>query len=60
MYRDEINSQNVRHWLTVDGLDPNKEYAFQYLVDGTIRIADPYTEKVLDPCCDKYISQKRG
>lgn len=46
------------YWLTVDNLTPQKEYAFQYAVDGDIRIADPYTEKVLDPRNDKYISEE--
>jgi pullulanase/glycogen debranching enzyme len=31
------------------------EYAFQYLVDGEIRIADPYTDKILDPWNDNNI-----
>ncbi|WP_243348883.1 alpha-amylase family glycosyl hydrolase [Parabacteroides sp. FAFU027] len=43
-------------WLTLTGLDPGKEYAFQYLTDGSIRIGDPYCEKILDPWNDKYIS----
>ncbi|WP_114789757.1 alpha-amylase family glycosyl hydrolase [Niabella yanshanensis] len=42
-------------WLQVDGLNPNTEYAYQFWVDGTIKIADPYTEKVLDPNHDPYI-----
>jgi 1,4-alpha-glucan branching enzyme len=29
----------------------------QYLVDGNLLIADPYTEKVLDPYNDKWISE---
>lgn len=33
-------------WLTIDNLTPGQEYQFQYLVDGTIRIHDPYTEKI--------------
>ncbi len=45
-------------WLTIKNLTPQKEYAFQYLIDGTIRIADPYCEKILDPNNDKYISKK--
>lgn len=45
-----------RWWIELQGLDPNKEYTFQYLVDGTIKIGDPYTEYVLDPWNDKYIS----
>ncbi|MDR0983088.1 MAG: alpha-amylase [Culturomica sp.] len=44
-------------WLTLTGLDASTEYAFQYYVkssDGNMRLADPYTEKVLDPD-DQYI-----
>lgn len=46
------------HWITVSGLDPNKEYAFQYYVEGKIRVGDPYCEKILDPSNDKWINQK--
>jgi len=45
-----------RWWIEIDNLTPQKEYIFQYLVDGTIRIADPYSEKISDPNNDKYIS----
>lgn len=47
-------------WITLTGLDPAKEYAFQYYLGNTgkdpIRVADPYARKVLDPENDKYIS----
>ncbi|MEO6734307.1 MAG: alpha-amylase family glycosyl hydrolase [Ferruginibacter sp.] len=43
------------YWLTVHGLTGGTEYAFEYLVDNTIYIADPYSEKVLDPWNDSYI-----
>jgi glycosidase len=43
------------YWITLHGLTPQVEYTFQYLVDNTIFIADPYSEKVLDPWNDKYI-----
>jgi 1,4-alpha-glucan branching enzyme len=46
-----------KYWLTINGLDPNTEYRFQYFVDGEIRIADPYTEKILDPWNDRYINE---
>mgnify|MGYP001193123180 CR=1 FL=1 len=36
-------------WITLDGLTPGQEYVFQYLIDGSIRVADPYTHKVSDP-----------
>lgn len=44
-----------RWWIQVDNLDPNVEYAYQFLVDGNLRIADPYCEKVLDPQQDAGI-----
>ena len=43
------------YWLTINGLTPGTEYAFQYLVDNAIYIADPYSEKILDPNNDQYI-----
>jgi len=42
-------------WLTVSGLTPGTEYAFQYLVDGTLKVGDPYAEKILDPFNDGFI-----
>ena len=44
-----------RYWIQLNGLIPGREYAYQYLVDGTLRVADPYTEKILDPNDDQYI-----
>ncbi|MEP7128209.1 MAG: alpha-amylase family glycosyl hydrolase, partial [Chitinophagales bacterium] len=43
-------------WVTLEGLTPQMEYSYQYLVDGTLRIADPYSDKILDPNNDPYIS----
>jgi hypothetical protein len=47
---------NERYWATVTGLTPGKEYRFQYLVDTSLYIADPYADKVLDPDNDSYIT----
>lgn len=44
-------------WLEVTGLTPGTEYTFQYLVDESIYIADPFADKVLDPD-DQYIPAK--
>ncbi len=44
-----------RYWLELTGLQPEKEVRYQYLVDGYMRIACPYAEKVLDPHHDQYI-----
>jgi hypothetical protein len=45
-------------WLEIPGLQKGKEYAFQYLIDGEIKVADPYTEKILDPWNDSYIEDE--
>lgn len=55
-YAMKNSTDGTRWWIQVDNLDPAKEYAYQYLIDGTLKVADPYTEKVLDPNNDKYIS----
>ena len=44
-----------RWWVRVDGLTPGQEYAYQFSVDGSLRVADPYGTKVLDPNNDQYI-----
>lgn len=36
-------------WVQIDNLDPDIEYAYQFLVNGTLKVADPYCEKILDP-----------
>ena len=41
-------------WITIDGLEPGQEYRFQYLVDGEIRMSDPFSAKVLSPD-DRFI-----
>ncbi len=46
----------TRYWLEMSNLEKGKEYAFYYLVDGILNVADPYSEKILDPSNDKYIS----
>ena len=46
-------------WITITGLNSSKEYAFQYYVGTkggeTIRLADAYSRKILDPNNDQYI-----
>ncbi|WP_113924820.1 DUF4961 domain-containing protein [Cognataquiflexum aquatile] len=47
-------------WYRLTGLVPKQEYIFQYLVDGDIRIGDPYADKVSDPFLDdEIIAQNR-
>ncbi len=42
-------------WITLSNLNTTTEHAFQYLIDGNIRVADSYTKLVLDPANDQYI-----
>lgn len=42
-------------WIRLSGLTAGTEYGFQYLVDGSLRVGDPYAEKVLDPWNDGSI-----
>lgn len=44
-----------RWWVQVDNLDAAKTYGYQYFVDGSIKVADPYCELILDPDNDKYV-----
>ncbi|VAW27531.1 1,4-alpha-glucan branching enzyme, partial [hydrothermal vent metagenome] len=53
-----ITPDSNRFWIKITGLIPKKEYIFQYLIDGTIRVGDPYADKVSDPWNDQYISPK--
>jgi glycosidase len=52
----DTDAATGRWWVQVDGLVPGQEYAYQFLVDGQLRIADPYCEKILDPENDKYLN----
>jgi len=51
-----VNDVNNRYWVTLEGLSAGVEYAFQYLIDEDLRIADPYADKILDKWNDPYIS----
>jgi len=42
-------------WLDVTGIQPGQAVRFQYLVNGTLRIADPLSTLVLDPWNDSFI-----
>jgi len=46
----------LRYWVTINGLTPGNEYAYQYVIDNNLRVADYMTEKILDPWNDPYIN----
>jgi 1,4-alpha-glucan branching enzyme len=52
-----IEGDKTWFWLPVNSLTPGMEYAYQYLVDGKIRVADPYAVKILDEGGDPYIPE---
>lgn len=52
---EQQGSDSTWFWIELDNLG-TQDHAFQYLVDGNIRISDPYSELVLDPYNDQYIS----
>lgn len=56
-YQLKQTPDGKRFWITLNNLEPGREYIFQYLVDGDIRIADPYSEKISDPWNDQYITE---
>ncbi len=41
-------------WIELTGLTAGQEYGYQYLVEESVWIADPYADKILDPD-DQYI-----
>lgn len=49
-----MNRDGEFFWIELTGLTAGNEYAFQYLVDEKIWVADPYADKILDPE-DQYI-----
>ncbi len=42
-------------WVTLNNLVSGREYAYQYFIDATLKIADPYCDKILDPWNDPWI-----
>jgi 1,4-alpha-glucan branching enzyme len=55
MNKDSVSADSVVYWITINNLTPGLEYAYQFFVDGNLRIADPFTHKILDPDNDQYI-----
>ena len=48
-----------KHWIEIDGLEAGTEYRFHYhIMPDDMRVADPYTEVVLDPWNDQWIPEE--
>jgi len=55
-YLMKYDADKNRFWLDLEQLDPNSEYTYQYFIDGAMKLADPYSEVILDPWNDQYLS----
>ncbi len=60
--RDDTNyllkkdSSKDRFWIELTGLTAQTNHMYQYLVDGSLRIADPYSTTILDEANDGFIN----
>lgn len=54
-YQMKRTADGLRYWLRIEGLAPGTEYAYQYLIDGNLTVADYNSEKILDPWNDPQI-----
>ena len=57
-YQMNMTPDSLRFWLRITGLTPGTEYAYQYIIDGSLTVADYNTEKILDKANDPYIPQQ--
>jgi pullulanase/glycogen debranching enzyme len=48
-------SDGTRWWVQIDNINPSTEYSYQYYIDNTLKVADPYAQKILDPVNDPQI-----
>ncbi|MEO0899448.1 MAG: alpha-amylase family glycosyl hydrolase [Bacteroidota bacterium] len=49
------STDGLTYWTEITGLTAGKEYVYQYLVNGTLTIADPFADKILDENNDQFI-----
>ncbi len=54
-YQMNKTPDNKYWWIRITGLTPGTKYTYQYLVDGILKIADPYSEEILDKSNDGSI-----
>jgi len=58
--RMTIDKDSAYYWISVSGLKIGTEYGYQFVIDGSIIVADPYAKKILSEFNDdEIISQNR-
>ena len=50
------DSVKNRFWIELTGLTPQTNYSYQYIVEASLRVADPYSTVVLTAYNDQYIN----
>jgi glycosidase len=50
------DSSKDRFWIELTGLTPQTDVTYQYLINGTLRVADPYSTTVLTASNDQFIN----
>lgn len=56
-YFMNYSPSNATWWIRISGLKKQTEYAFQYWVDGKIRVSDPFATLMLHDWDDAYINK---
>ncbi len=54
-YAMNKDSSKNRFWIELNGLTPQHDHMYQYLIDLNLRVADPYSTLILDEDDDPYI-----
>ncbi|MEF8817498.1 MAG: alpha-amylase family glycosyl hydrolase, partial [Salinibacter sp.] len=60
MKRHQVAPDSTHWWITLDNLNAGQEYAYQYFVDGELRLGDPFAHKVLSPQDQSLDAQALG
>ncbi len=56
-YEMKKTPDNNYFWIEITGLTPGEQYRFQYSIDSVdLRVADPYSELILDKWEDQWIN----
>jgi len=55
-YAMKKDSSKDRFWIELTGLTAQTNHMYQFLIDGTLRVADPYSTIVLTESNDQFIN----
>ncbi len=55
-YLMNYDPEKERFWIELTNLSANSDILYQYKVDYSIAVADPYSHLILDPWNDQYIN----